>query len=101
MNVLAMNFAAGCVDYRYLELVIVRKAISVKVFYDDAAMRNPVGVRLEFDSDAVSERNTVYQIEEKFLHRSQPRLVLIVSRGRQDFGQCEAANLSPQNDRFH
>jgi hypothetical protein len=70
MNVLAMNFAAGCIDYRYLEFVIVRKAVSVKVFYDDAAMRNRVGVRLEFDSDPVSERNTVYHIEEKFLHRS-------------------------------
>jgi hypothetical protein len=70
MNVLAMNFAAGCVDYRYLEFVIVCKAFSVKVFYDDTAMRNRVGVRLEFDSDPVSERNTIHHIEEKFLHRS-------------------------------
>jgi len=85
MNVLARNFAAGCVDYTYLEFVIVRKAISVKVFYDDSAMRNRVGVRLEFDSDPVSERNTIYHIEEKFLHRSQPRLVLVASRRRQDY----------------
>jgi hypothetical protein len=85
MNVLAMNFATGRVDYRYFEFVIVCKAISVKVFCDDAAMRNRVGVRLEFDSDPVSERNTVDHIEEKFLHRSQPRLVLVASRRRRDY----------------
>jgi hypothetical protein len=44
-----MNFATGCVDCRYLELAIVRKAISVNVACDDAAMRNRVGVGVEFD----------------------------------------------------
>jgi hypothetical protein len=44
-----MNFATGCVDCRYLELAIVRKAIPVNVPCDDAAMRNRVGVGVEFD----------------------------------------------------
>jgi hypothetical protein len=72
MNELVMNFATGRVDYRYLKVLIVAKAVSVKVSCENATMRNRVRVRLEFDSDPVSERNTVYHIEEKSLHRIQP-----------------------------
>jgi hypothetical protein len=59
MNELVMNFATGRVNYRYLKLLIVAKAVSVKVSCENATMRNHVGVRLEFDSDPVSERNTL------------------------------------------
>ena len=72
MNELAMNFATGCVDYGYLKVLIVGKALSVKAFCEDAAMRNRVGIRLEFDSDPIAERNAVSHIKEEFLHSDQP-----------------------------
>src|ERR1700677_3278723 len=38
MNELATNFATGCVDHGYLKVLIVGKALSVKVFCEDAAI---------------------------------------------------------------
>jgi hypothetical protein len=72
MNELAMNLATGRVDYGYLKVLIVVEAFVEKTPGYDAAMCDRVGIRLEFDSDSVSERNAVYHVEEKFLHRSQP-----------------------------
>jgi hypothetical protein len=72
VNELAMNLATGCVDDGYLKVLIVGKAFIEKVPREGAAMCNRVGIRLEFDSSPISERNTVDHIEEKFLHRRQP-----------------------------
>jgi hypothetical protein len=80
MNELAMNLATGRVDYGYLEVLIVAKAFIEKTPGYGAAMGDRFGIRVEFDSGSVSERNTVYHIEEKFLHRSQPCLVLVASQ---------------------
>jgi hypothetical protein len=100
MNELAMNLATGRVDYGYLKVLIVGKALFEKVPCEDAAMCNRVGIRLEFGSDPISERNTVYHIKEKFLHRpailffrclSEARLLGRVSPS----GLC---NLSPSGN---
>jgi len=72
MNELAMNLATRRVDYGYLKVLIVVKTFTEKTSGHNAAMRDRVGIRLKFDSESVSKRNTVYHIEEKFLHRSQP-----------------------------
>jgi hypothetical protein len=66
MNELAMNFATRGIDRGYLKLLIIGKSISVKAFCEGAAMRNRVGIRFEFDTDPISERNTVHHVEEKF-----------------------------------
>ena len=76
MNELAMNFATRGVDHGYLKLLIIGKPISVKAFSEGAAMRDRVGIRFEFDTDPVSERNTVHHVEEKFLHNGQSWFVL-------------------------
>jgi hypothetical protein len=72
MDELAMNLATGRVDHGNLKVLIVGKATIEKVPCEDAAMCNRFGIRLEFDADPVSERNTVDHIEEKFLHSRQP-----------------------------
>jgi predicted phage-related endonuclease len=72
MNELAMNLATGRVHYGYLKVLIVGKAFIEKMLCQDAAMCNRVGIRLEFKTDPVSERNAVYHIKEKFLHSRQP-----------------------------
>jgi hypothetical protein len=59
MNEFAMNLATGRVDYGYLKVLIVRTAIFVKTLCKESTMCNRVGVRLEFDSDPISERNAV------------------------------------------
>ena len=80
MNELAVNFATRGIDNGYLKLLIIGKSISVKAFCEGAAMRNRVGIRFEFDTDPISERNTVYHVEEKFLHSGQPWFVLFASQ---------------------
>jgi hypothetical protein len=80
MNELAMNLATGRVDNRYLKVLIVGKAIFVKALCEGSAMCNRVGIRLEFDSDPISERNAVYHVKEKSLHSRQPWFVLFASQ---------------------
>jgi hypothetical protein len=72
MDEFAMNLATGRVDHGYLKVLIVDKATIEEMPRENAAMRNRLGIRLEFDSDPISERNTVYHIKEKFLHSRQP-----------------------------
>ena len=72
MNELAMNLATGRIYNQYFKVLIVGKALIEKMLCEDAAMRNRVGVRLEFESYPISKRNTVYHIKEKFLHSRHP-----------------------------
>jgi hypothetical protein len=77
VNELPMNFATGRVDYRYLKVLIVGKALFVKALCEVSAMRNRIGVGLEIQSNPISEWNAVYHVKEKFLH-IQSTLVRIV-----------------------
>jgi hypothetical protein len=77
VNELTMNLTSERVDYRYLKVLIVGKALFVKALCEDSAMCNRVGVGLEIQSDPISERNAVYHVKEKFLH-IQSTLVRIV-----------------------
>jgi hypothetical protein len=72
VNELTMNLATRLVNNGYLKVLIVGKAFFEKMPCENAAMCNRVGIRSEFASDPVSERNTVYHIKEKFLHSRQP-----------------------------
>ena len=80
MNELAMNLATGRVDNRYFKVLIVVKTIFIKVLCENSAMCDRVGIGLELQSDAISERNTVYHIKEIFLHSRQPWFVLFASQ---------------------
>jgi hypothetical protein len=68
VNELAVNFATGRVDYRYLKVLIVGKALFVKALCEVSAMRNRIGVGLEIQSNPISEWNAVYHVKEKRLH---------------------------------
>jgi hypothetical protein len=72
VNELTMNLATRGINNGYLKVLIVGEAFIEKMSCECAAMRNRVGIRLEFDSDPVSERNTVYHIKEESLHNHQP-----------------------------
>jgi hypothetical protein len=68
VNEFPVNFATGRVDYRYLKVLIVGKALLVKALCEVSAMRNRIGVGLEIQSNPISERNAVYHVKEKRLH---------------------------------
>jgi hypothetical protein len=72
MNEFAVNFASERVDHRYLEILVVGKAIPVKVLCDDLAMRDRFGIGVEIQSNPIPHGDAVFHIEEKFLHGSQP-----------------------------
>jgi hypothetical protein len=80
MNKLAVDFAPERVDHRYLKVLIVHKAIFVKVLCQISAMCNRLGICLELDSDSISEWNAVFHIEKKCLHSRQPWFVLLASQ---------------------
>jgi hypothetical protein len=80
MNELPVNLTPGRVDYGDLKILIVGKAVLVKVPCKDSAMCNRLGIRLEFQSNPVSERNAVFHIKEKFMHSGQPWLVLVAAK---------------------
>jgi hypothetical protein len=80
MNELAMNLATGRVDNRYFKVLIVGKTIFMKVPCENSAMCNRVGIGLKIQSNPISERNTIYNIKEKFLHSLQPWFVLVASQ---------------------
>jgi hypothetical protein len=80
MNVFAVNLASERVNHRYLEILVVGKAIPVKVLCEDLAMRDRVGIGFKFQSDPIPHRDAVFHIKEKFLHGSQPWFVLLASQ---------------------
>jgi hypothetical protein len=69
MDELAMYFAPRRVYDGYLKVLIIAQAPVTKMLCQNSAMRHCIGIRLELDPDSISERNTVYHIEEKPLHR--------------------------------
>jgi hypothetical protein len=68
VNELTMNLASQRVDHGYFEILIVAQAFLTEVLREDLAMRYRVGIRLELNSDSVSQWHAVFHIEEKFLH---------------------------------
>jgi hypothetical protein len=68
VNELTMYLTPERIDYRYLKVRIVGKAIVVKALCEGSAMRNRIGVGLEIQSNPISERNAVYHVKEKRLH---------------------------------
>ncbi len=80
MNEFAMNLTSERVDDGYLEILVVGKAFIEKMLCEGSAMGNRVGIVFEFESDPVSHRDTIFHIEEKFLHSSQPWFVLFASQ---------------------
>jgi hypothetical protein len=68
VNELTMNLTSERVDYRYLKVLIVGKALFVKALCEVSAMRNRIGAGLEIQSDPISERNAVLHVKEKLLH---------------------------------
>ena len=80
MNEFAVNFASDRVDHRYLEILVVGKAIAVKVLCDDPAMRDRLGIGFKFHSNPIPHGDAVFHIKEKFLHNLQPWLVWAASQ---------------------
>jgi hypothetical protein len=75
-----MNFATRRVDYGYLKVLIVGKAISVKVFCEDAQCA--IASALALNSIPILSLNGTpfCHTEEKYLHSGQPWFVLFASQ---------------------
>jgi hypothetical protein len=67
-----MNFASQRVDHGYLKVLIIGKAVIVKVLSEGSAMCNRFCICVELDPNPVSHWNAVFQIEEKCLHLPIP-----------------------------
>jgi hypothetical protein len=80
MNELAMNLSSKRVDYRYLKVLIVGKALVAEVLCKFLAMHDRFGTGREFNALPVSQGNAVLHVEEKFLHSRQPWFVLVASQ---------------------
>jgi hypothetical protein len=80
MHEFAMNLASERVDDRYLEILVVDKALIEKMLCEGSAMGNRVGVGFELQPDPVPHGDAVFHIEEKFLHSGQPWFVLFASQ---------------------
>jgi hypothetical protein len=72
MNEFAVNLASERVDDRYLKILVVDKAVPIKVLREDPAMRNGVGIGSELQSNAIPHGDAVFHVKEKFLHGGQP-----------------------------
>jgi hypothetical protein len=80
MDEFAVNLASERVDDGYLEILVVGKAIPVKVLREYPAMRNRLGIGFELQSDPIPHGDAVFHVKEKFLHGSQPWFVLLASQ---------------------
>jgi hypothetical protein len=77
---LAMDLTSQRIDHGYLKVLIVGKALVVKVLSDHSTMRNRLCVCVELNSNPVSHWNAVFHVKVKFLHSPQPWFVLFVSQ---------------------
>jgi hypothetical protein len=80
MDEFAVNLASERVDDEDLKILVVGKAFIEKMLRYGFAMRDRVGIGFELQSNPISHRDTVFHIEEKFLHGSQPWFVLLASQ---------------------
>jgi hypothetical protein len=69
VNKLSMNLASQLVNHRYLEVLIVTETLVAEVPDNFSAVRNCLRLCFEFNSNAISMRDAIFQVEEKFLHR--------------------------------
>jgi hypothetical protein len=67
MNEFAVNLTSERVDYGYLEVLIIGKAIAIKVLCEDPAMRNRFGIGVELQPNAIPHGDAVFHVKEEFL----------------------------------
>jgi hypothetical protein len=69
-----MNFPSQRIDHGYFKVLVVAKTLVAEVPGEHSAVLDRFDVGVELDSNPVSQRNAVFHIEEKSLHRPSPRL---------------------------
>jgi hypothetical protein len=69
VNELAMNFPSQRIDHGYFKVLVVAKTLVAEVLGEYSAVLDRFNVGVELDSNPVSQRNAVFHIEEKCLHR--------------------------------
>jgi hypothetical protein len=72
VNELAINLPTYFVDNQYFKVLIVPQAVIAEVLRHLFAVFDRIGIRVEFNADAVSIRNAVFHIEEELLHVEGP-----------------------------
>jgi hypothetical protein len=69
VNELAMNFPSQRIDHGYLKVLVVAETLVAEVPGEHAAVFDRFNVVVELNSNPVSQRNAIFHIEEKCLHR--------------------------------
>jgi hypothetical protein len=69
VNELAMNFPSERIDHGYLEVLVVAEALVAEVLGEHPAVLDRFNVGVELNPNPVSQRNAIFHIEEKCLHR--------------------------------
>lgn len=63
-----MDFPSERIHHGYLEILVVAEALVPKTLGKLSAVCDRFNTRVELNSDPVSQRDAVFQIEEKSLH---------------------------------
>jgi hypothetical protein len=69
VNELAMNFPSERIEHGYLEVLVVAETLVAEVLGEHPAVLDRLNIGVEFNSNPVSQRNAIFHIEEKCLHR--------------------------------
>jgi hypothetical protein len=68
VNELAMNFASQRINDGYLKVLVVAEALIAEVLGKRSAVLDRFNVAVELNTNSVSQRNTIFHVEEKCLH---------------------------------
>ena len=64
-----MNFPSQRIDHGYLKVLVVAETLGAEVLGEHSAVLDRFNVSIELNSNPVPQRNAIFHIEEKCLHR--------------------------------